>query len=328
MENKDHKLLARGIAFLLILIAVVGVVGYFVSRQKGMTVQGEAEATEYRVSGKVPGRVETLFVKEGDKVCKGDTVVFINSPEVQAKMAQAQAVRSAASAQNNKARNGARKEQIAGAYEVWQSALVQKEVMRKSFERMQTLYEKKVVPAQKYDEVKAKYDASVAQAAAAESQYNMAVAGAREEDRQAAAALLAQADGAVREVDGYMNELYLVSPADGIISAIFPHTGELVGTGAPIMTVTDLSDMWFTFNIREDYLEGMKIGNTLNLEIPALGGQKCTAKVTYMAVRDSYATWKATKEIGQYDAKTFEVRAVPTAPVEGLLPGMTALLVR
>lgn len=328
MENKDHKLLARGIAFLLILIAVVGVVGYFVSRQKGMTVQGEAEATEYRVSGKVPGRVETLFVKEGDKVCKGDTVVFINSPEVQAKMAQAQAVRSAASAQNNKARNGARKEQIAGAYEVWQSALVQKEVMRKSFERMQTLYEKKVVPAQKYDEVKAKYDASVAQAAAAESQYNMAVAGAREEDRQAAAALLAQADGAVREVDGYMNELYLVSPADGIISAIFPHAGELVGTGAPIMTVTDLSDMWFTFNIREDYLEGMKIGNTLNLEIPALGGQKCTAKVTYMAVRDSYATWKATKEIGQYDAKTFEVRAVPTAPVEGLLPGMTALLVR
>jgi len=328
MENKDHKLLARGIAFLLILIAVVGVVGYFVSRQKGMTVQGEAEATEYRVSGKVPGRVETLFVKEGDKVCKGDTVVFINSPEVQAKMAQAQAVRSAASAQNNKARNGARKEQIAGAYEVWQSALVQKEVMRKSFERMQTLYEKKVVPAQKYDEVKAKYDASVAQAAAAESQYNMAVAGAREEDRQAAAALLAQADGAVREVDGYMNELYLVSPADGIISAIFPHTGELVGTGAPIMTVTDLSDMWFTFNIREDYLEGMKIGNTLNLEIPALGGQKCTAKVTYMAVRDSYATWKATKEIGQYDAKTFEVRAVPTAHVEGLLPGMTALLVR
>ncbi|MDE5956629.1 MAG: biotin/lipoyl-binding protein, partial [Bacteroidales bacterium] len=162
MEKKRSSL-AAGVIGLVAIIGIIGTAGYYVSRPKPVTVQGEAEASEYRVSGKVPGRIEILFVKEGDYVHKGDTVVFIDSPEVRAKLAQVNALKAAAVAQSNKAKNGAQKEQIEGAYQLWQTTLVQEEVMRKSFERISRLYEQKVVSAQKYDEVKAKYDASVAQ---------------------------------------------------------------------------------------------------------------------------------------------------------------------
>jgi len=327
-KKKRNYNLVFGLVALIALLLLIAVVGYFVTRPKALVIQGEAEASEYRVSGKVPGRVAEMFFKEGDMVEKGDTVVFIDSPEVRAKLAQATAARSAASAQNAKAANGARKEQIDGAYEVWQTALIQEDVMRKSFERIERLHIQKVVSDQQYDEVKAKYDAAVKQAAAAKTQYDMAVNGARAEDKAAAAALVAQADGAIQEVQGYMSELYLTAPCGGVVSATYPKVGELVGQGAPIMTITDLSDIWFTFNIREDYLHSMKNGDELTLSIPALDGKECTAVVTYIAVRESYATWKATKEIGQYDAKTFEVRAVPTAPIEGIRPGMTALVKR
>ena len=276
----------------------------------------------------VPGHVTELFCREGQQVHKGDTVAFIDSPQVRAKLAQAQAARSAAQAQSAKARNGARKEQIAGAYEIWQQALVREDVMKRSFERVKTLYGQKVISAQKYDETKAQYDAAVAQAKAAKSQYDMALEGARAEDRAAAAALVQQADGAIQEVDSYLQELYLVSPADGIISNIYPRRGELVGQGSPVATVTDLSDIWFTFNIREDELHSMQTGDVLTVKVPALDGRMLQARVIYMAVRESYATWKATKETDQYDAKTFEVRAVPEEHAEGLRPGMTVLVVK
>ena len=323
---KKHYNVFIGLAVLIALLVVIGLAGFFANKPKAMTLQGEAEATEYRVSGKVPGRIEEIYVREGSFVHKGDTLAFIDSPEVRAKLAQASAAREAAMAQSRKASNGARQEQITGAYQLWQQAIVQEDVMKKSFERTQRLFDQKVISAQKYDEVKAKYDAAVSQALAAKSQYDMAVAGARQEDKDAAMALVHQAEGAIQEVQGYMSELYLTAPADGVVSSVYPKAGELVGQGAPVMTVTDLSDIWFTFNIREDYLHGMKIGDRISLTIPALDGKKCEATVNYIAVRDSYATWKATKEIGQYDAKTFEVRAIPQEHIDGVLPGMTAII--
>ena len=321
-QNKKSYNLVIGVVALLAIILMIAIIGYFVSRPKPLVIQGEAEATEYRVSGKVPGRIETLFVKEGDMVHKGDTVVFIDCPEVRAKLEQVTALKNAASAQQNKAINGARKEQIEGAYELWQKAIVGETVMKKSYDRMKSLYDQKVVSAQKFDEV----EAAVATTKAAKSQYDMAVNGARVEDKAAAAALVDQANGALMEVNAALAELYLVSPASGIISATFPKVGELVGQGSPIMTVTDLDDMWFTFNVREDYLHGLQQGDKVTVTIPALDDKECTATVTYIAVRESYATWKATKETGMYDAKTFEVRATPDSKVEGLRPGMSAIV--
>ncbi len=325
-EKKQNYNLVIGVIALLSIIVLIALIGYFVSKPKPLIIQGEAEASEYRVSGKVPGRIEELYVKEGQMVRKGDTIAFIDSPEVRAKMAQAQGAVKSAEAQNLKARNGARKEQIQGAYELWQQAQVQEDVMRKSFERVKNLYDQKVISAQKYDETKAKYDASVAQTRAAKSQYDMAVEGARVEDRMAAQGLVDRARGAMQEVEGYMGELYLTSPADGIVSEGYPKVGELVGTGSPVISVTDLADSWFTFNVREDYLHGLSQGDEITVIVPALDGTEVTATVNYLAVRESYATWKATKETGMYDAKTFEVRAVPNTEVKGLRPGMTAIV--
>ena len=317
-----------GIGVLVALIAAVSVLGIIFSRPKEAVIQGEAEAAEYRISGKVPGRIEAFYAAEGDMVHKGDTLVLIDSPEVRAKLAQANAAYAAAAAQRNKANTGARKEEIAGAYEIWQKALVGKDIAKKTLDRATRLHEQKVISDQKFDEATAQYNAAAATAEAAKSQFDMAVKGAREEDKAAAIALVDRANGAVMEVKSYLSELKLTSPVDGVISARYPHVGELVGTGSPIMTVTDLSDMWFTFNIREDKLHSMKSGDKLRLSIPALDGKEIDATVTYIAARESYATWRATKETDQYDAKTFEVRAVPTVVVEGLRPGMTAIVVR
>ena len=325
-KNSSYNLLL-GLLALVVIILVILVVGYIVSKDNGPKyIQGEAEATEYRVSGKVPGRIEEFRAVEGSYVRKGDTLVVIDSPEIRSKIAEANAAKAAANAQRKKAMNGARSEQITGAYELWQQAIVQEDVLRKSFERVQNLYDQQVISAQKYDETKAKYDAACAQTKAAKSQYDMAVAGARSEDKEAAVALVDRANAAVELVNSYLEELYLTAPADGIISDIFPKVGELVGTGSPIMTVQDLADMWFTFNIREDQLHSLGIGDTVTLEVPALDHRSVEATVYYLKARESYATWKATKEIGEYDTKTFEVRARPNEPVEGLLPGMSVLI--
>ena len=327
MEQKKNYNLVIGISALVIIVLIITFVGYLVSKPRPQVIQGEAEATEYRISCMVPGHVTELYYREGQEVHKGDTVAFIDSPQVRAKLAQAEAARSAAQAQSTKAKNGAQREQIAGAYQLWQQARVQEDIMKKSFDRVKKLYEQKVVPAQKYDETKAKYDAAVAQERAAKSQYDMAVRGARAEDKAAAEALVHQADGAIQEVNSYLKELYLISPADGVISSVYPRQGELVGQGSPVMTVTDLSDIWFTFNIREDQLHSMNVGDELTVSIPALDGATIRATVNYMAVRESYATWKATKESDLYDAKTFEVRAVPAETLKGLRPGMTAIVI-
>lgn len=324
-KKKSYNLLI-GIAALLATVVAVSVIGYLVSKPDPYVIQGEAEATEYRVSGKVPGRIEQFFASEGEFVHKGDTLVEIDSPEVRAKLAQAMAIRSAAEAQKDKAMTGARKEQIAGAYQIWQQARINEDIMRKSYERMKRLHEQKVISEQKYDESEAMYKAAKATCAAAKSQYDLAVSGARKEDKETAVALVDQANAALEEVRSYLGELYLVSPADGVISARFPKAGELVGQGSPIMTVTDLDDIWFTFSIREDMLEGMMTGDELTLTIPALGKRQYRARVTYISALESYATWRAAKDTGGFDARTFEVRAVPCGPIEGLRPGMSALV--
>ena len=264
-KKKSYNLLI-GIIALLAIVAAVALVGYIVSKPDPIVLQGQAEAAEYRVSGKVPGRVEKFYAGEGDFVHKGDTLVKIESPEVQAKMAQAMAVKSAAEAQKNKALKGARQEQIAAAYEMWQKALAGEEVMKKSFERTSRLYEQEVVSAQKFDEVQAQYKAAKATSAAAKAQYDMAVKGARKEDIETVEALVDQATAALAEVESYLGELYLTAPADGIISARFPKQGELVGQGAPVMAVTDLDDAWFTSHSASGktcctvFSQGMKSG--------------------------------------------------------------------
>lgn len=307
-----------------VVIATVCIIGSITYGKITEIMQGQMEATEYRVSSKVPGRILEFRVKEGDKVKAGDTLAIIEAPEVMAKKAQAEAVKTAAQALNDKAEAGAREEQIQGAYELWQKAIVNRDIWEKSFKRVSNLFKEGVVSEQKYDETKAQYDAAVATEKAAKSQYDLAVKGAQKEDKEMAAAKVAQAKGAVAEVDSYISETILLAYADGEVTEIFPHTGELVGTGAPIMNIAMMDDMWATFNVREDHLKKLPIGSRFTAEFPALGAS-VVMEVNYIKDRGDYAAWKATKQYGQYDLKTFEVRAVPVAEVEGLRPGMTVI---
>ena len=266
--------------------------------------------------------------EEGEQVKKGDTLVVIYSPEVEAKKAQALAAREMAEAVNQKAKNGARSEQIQGAYELYQKAKAGEEIYRKSYERVQRLYDKGVVSAQKRDEVEAQYKAAEATVKAARSQYQMALSGAREEDKAAAEAQVARVDGILQEVAAAEAEKYLLSPCDGEVSELFPKVGELVGQGSPVMSIVDLSDVWFTFAVREDMLHLFPMGSVVEVTIPALANDiKYPLTVTHVKAMGTYATWRSTKQNGGYDVRTFDVKCRPMMAIPNLRPGMTALVV-
>ena len=224
-----------------------------------------------------------------------------------------------------KAQNGARKEQIQGAYSVLQQAKAGYEIAEKSYQRIQRLYDEGVMSAQKRDEVYANYKAMEAQMKAAQSQYDMAVNGARMEDKLAASAQVGRAKGAVQEVNSYIHETVQIAQKEGEVANIYPKVGELVGTGSPIMSIAVMDDMWGTFNVREDQLNGMQVGSEFTAFVPAFN-KDVKMKVYYMKDQGSYAVWKATKANGQYDLKTFEVKARPVEKLDGLRPGMSLII--
>ena len=321
-EKQQNKSVLYAIVAITIVVIVVGAIGFLAFGSSQEEIQGEIEVEEYRVSSKVPGRILEICVKEGDYVHAGETLAILDCPEVTAKQKQAEGAEDAAQAMAEMARKGARQEQVKGAYELWQQAMAGAEVAKRSYERIQRLFDEGVVTAQKHDEVYATYKAMEAQEKAAKSQYDMARNGAREEEKRAALAQVTRAQGAMQEVSAYINETVQIAQMDGEVSEIFPKVGELVGTGSPIMTVSIMKNVYATFNVREDHLKGMKVGDTFSAFCPAFG-KDIELKVYFIKDQGSYAAWKATKALGQYDLKTFEVRARLVNPFDGLRPGMT-----
>lgn len=307
------------------MVLLMGLIGFFALGRDPEIIQGQVEVSEYRVSSKVPGRILEIRVKEGDFVKAGDTLAILDAPEVRAKMQQAQSAEAGASAMDQMAQNGARKEQVQAAYQMLQKAKAGLEIAEKSYNRVQRLYDEGVMSAQKRDEAFANYKAMQATAEAAQSQYDMALNGARQEEKMAAQAQLNRAKGAVQEVNSYINETVQLAQMDGEVSSIYPKVGELVGTGSPIMTISMMDDMWGTFNVREDQLNGMQIGTEFDAYVPAFD-KEVKMKVYFMKDQGSYAVWKATKANGQFDLKTFEVKARPVEKLEGLRPGMSLII--
>ena len=323
-KTQHNNILLAVVGFVAVVI-IVALIGFFALDRDPDIMQGQVEVSEYRVSSKVPGRILEIRVKEGDYVKAGDTLAILDAPEVRAKMEQARSAENAAAALELKAQNGARKEQIQGAFSVLQQAKAGLEIAEKSYNRIQRLFDEGVISAQKRDEVYANYKAMEAQMKAAQSQYDMAVNGARMEDKMAAAAQVGRAKGAVNEVNSYIHETVQIAQMEGEVSDIYPKVGELVGTGSPIMSISVMQDMWGTFNIREDQLNGMKVGSEFTAFVPAFN-KEIKMKVYYLKDQGSYAVWKATKANGQYDLKTFEVKARPVEKLEGLRPGMSLII--
>ena len=321
----QHKNILYAILGFITVVILMGVIGFLALGRDPELMQGQVEVSEYRVSSKVPGRILEIRVKEGDFVKAGDTLAIIDAPEVRAKMQQAQGAEAGASAMELMAKNGARKEQIQGAFQLLQKAKAGLEIAEKSYNRVQRLYDEGVMSAQKRDEAFANYKAMEATMHAAQSQYDMAVNGARQEEKLAAQAQLERAKGAVQEVTSYIGETVQLAQMDGEVSSIYPKVGELVGTGSPIMTISMMQDMWGTFNVREDQLGDLKIGTEFNAFVPAFN-KTIKMKVYYIKDQGAYAVWKATKANGQFDLKTFEVKARPIETLEGLRPGMSLII--
>ncbi|MBQ6162485.1 MAG: biotin/lipoyl-binding protein [Prevotella sp.] len=323
-KTQHNNILLAIIGFAAVVV-IVAIIGFFAFDKSDEIIQGEVEVSEYRVSSKLPGRILELRVKEGDFVKAGDTLAILEVPEVDAQKRAAEATQGAAQALSDMAGNGARKEQVQAAYELWQQALAASEIAEKSYNRVQKLFDEGVLSAQKRDEAFAAYKATEAQVKAAKSQYDMAKSGARIEERRAAQKQALAAKSAVDVVASLLKESVQVAQADGEVSDIYPKVGELLGLGSPIMNISLLDDMWGTFNIREDQLKGMKVGDEINAYIPAFG-KDIKMKVYYIKDQGSFAVWKATKANGQYDLKTFEVKARPTEKFEGLRPGMSLII--
>lgn len=323
VSAKDRMLILTIVVVILIL-AGLAIFGFLVIKQGPDTIQGQADATEIRISGKLPGRVEEIFVEEGQHVSQGDTLVHIHSSLLDARLGQAEAMETVAQAANAKVDAGTRSQIITAAYEIWQQAIAAESIAKKTYERMEALYEKGVVSEQKRDEAKAAYQAASAGVAAAESQYSLAKAGAQKEDKEAAMAMVNVAKGGVDEVYAILEDQYLVAPCDGEITEIYPNVSELVATGAPIMSLQK-DDHWVVFNVRETVLKDITIGTDLRIRIPALDVET-DAKVFYIKDLGTYANWQATKSTGDFDARTFQVKARPNKKIENLRPGMSVIL--
>ena len=308
----------------LIVLVILGIsqLQQFATQPREQFLQGQMEARRVLVAGKVPGRIEKLLVHEGDMVRKDSLVAVISSPEIEAKKIQAQGALGAAKAQASKARNGARSEDITALKAMANRAQEAATLAKNTYERVQKLYNEGVLPLQKRDEAETQMKASQSAADAARAQYNQALAGARSEDKAAANALVLQAKGANAEVDAYLEETKIRTPISGEVSLKLAEEGEVVGSGMPIIAVTDLNDSWAVFHLREDYLKNVFKGKKFYLQVPALD-KTVEMVVSYIASVGDYATWRSSKESSGFDLKTFEVRMRPTHKVENLRPGMS-----
>ena len=313
------------IAAVAIIIVAVVLVSHYLKIKTPTLIQGTTECTTYKASSKIAGRIVEMKVEEGERVEQGQLLYTLSTPELDAKLQQAEAVRSAATALDKKVLSGARVQQIEAALSMWQKAQAGQEFAKKTFERVKTLYEQGVVPAQKFDEAQAQYNAMLATAAAAKAQYDLAVDGASKEEKLAAAAQVEQAQGVVSEVESYLNDATVYSPVTGEVSSIIAEQGELVGSGYPVVAILDMSDMWVTFNIKETLMPKIRMDKVLHGYVPALD-RTIDFKITYIAPQADFATWAATRTQGGFDIRTFAVKAKPTNPQEGLRPGMSVIV--
>ena len=324
-QRRETRVLMVSLVLVVLITAAIAIIGLFMLKPPAEVIEGQAEATSVRISGKLPGRVTEIYVKEGDMVKAGDTLIHIHSSLAEAKLLQATEMKKAAAAQNRKVDAGTRSQIVQGARDLVSQAAAAREIAQKTYQRMENLYNEGVMSAQKRDEAKAAYDAAVAGEKAAQSQLSLAESGAQQEDKESAAAMVGVAQGGINEVDAVLEDQYLVAPCDGQIDQLYPEVGELVSLGTPLMSLLKVSDKWVTFNVREDALNDFKLGSKVKVMIPAMDKKETEMEVYYVRDMGTYATWRATKSTGEWDSRTFQVKARPTETLTDLRPGMTVV---
>lgn len=323
-KSQHNNILLAILGFATVVVSVA-VIGYFTLGKEEEIIQGEVEVSEYRVACKLPGRVSEIRVKEGDYVHKGDVLAVLEIPEVSAQEKVAAAAAGATEALSDLSEAPNRQEIITATYKVYQQAITANDIAEKTYGRLLRLYNEGVISAQKRDEAEAAFQTTKSAVDVARAQYELATSGKREETKRAAKKQAQAARSVVDVVKSILKETVQRATADGEVSTIYPKVGELVGLGSPIMSISMVNDVWTTFNIREDQLKGMKVGTKLKGFLPAFN-KDIDLQVTSIKDQGTYAVWKATKANGQYDLKTFQVKAKPIGKFDGLRPGMSVIL--
>ena len=326
---KGNKILIVSLAIIVIVIAAVSIVGMVIFKHQPEILQGQIEATDVKISGKLSGRVDKLYVCEGDMVQKGDTLVYIKSPEVDAMLQSANAMENVAKYQNQKVDAGTRAQIINALKQAWEGAKANAELAAITKKRIDKLFEEGVATPQRKDEADAIAKAANAAQEAAYYQYQLALDGAQKEDKESSKALVDAAQGSVTQVQSILNDSKLTSPTNGQISSIYPSEGELMVTGAPIMNIVVLDSCHVVLNVRENLLPMFYIGGEFDGKVPAIGKDVVIKFKTYfISPLGSFATWRSTKQVGSYDIVTFQVKAKPISgdQISRLRPGMSVLV--
>lgn len=311
---------------LVVVCVLAGVLIWYGTRPTPILLQGEVNAKVIQVSPRVVGQIEEMYAEVGNKVKKGEWLAKLDAPTIRAKEVQAAAALRAADAQRNKVFAGARPEEVSALKNVYEKAVAAESLAGKTYMRVKTLFDDGVVPAQQLDEAFTRWQVAKNDMNAAFAQYSMGRIGARPEDKNAATALAEQATGALQEVTAYVNDTMLSSPIDGEVSNVVVNVGELVTPGFPVVSIIDMNDVWVTFNIREDLLTNIHLGTVINVLIPAISKTDVfPVEVKYISALGDYAVWSATKTRGDFDLKTFEVKAYPKGKIEGIRSGMSAI---
>lgn len=313
---------------ILIVLAIVAWTGFefFKSYQSPpYKIQGQIESQQYSISSKLAGRVDKVMVRKGDIVAKGDLIFTLHTPEIEAKLQQAQAGQSAAGALAKQAQVGARQQQIKAAEDQWRKAKAAAQLLEKTYQRVNSLYQDGVIAEQKRDEAKTQWQAAEYTESAAFQMYQLTKEGARIETKQAAEAKERMAAGAVAEVEAYAEDAQIYSWFNGEVSQVLLHSGELAPQGFPVVTVIDTLDSWAVLNVREDKLKHFEKGQQFSAYLPALD-KSITFEVSHIAVMGDFATWRATDSSQGFDLRTFEVEAHPVDNNIPLRMGMSLMV--
>ncbi len=320
--KKDKSFLALSIPVLIIIVSVIFLTLKH-NRPEKKIFTGMFETTTVNVASLDPGRIDTILVDEGDYVKKGQLLAKLETDIIQTKVGQAEGAVQAAGALVEKAKAGARREQIQAAQNKYGMARSQFEFAEKTYRRFQVLYADSIISQQEMDEMKFKYNAAKDQMDAAKALYDMALKGARKEDIKAAEGQYQMAKNKYNEAMEFYRQLNVYAPASGEISSKIAENGEVVPQGYPILTIMVPEKIYAVLNIREDDLPLFKKGATIKGKVPGLGGKAFDFKVSYIAPMADFATWVPTKSKGEFDMKTFEIHLTPVKHVTGLRPGMS-----
>ena len=322
----SNNILFTSFIIILLAILVLSISGIFLMREKDIVLQGQIEAEEYNISGFLPGRIDDIYVKKGERVEKGDTLIHIVSREVIAEYEAQKAMESAASLQSDKIDAGSRKQLISIAKELWDGAKSDLKLAKTTYDRINVLYEDSIVSMQRRDEVEAIYKSALSAERAAYFQYQLALEGAQEQDKASVKAMAVAARNNSEVVKALLNDAKLTSPVSGEVATIALNKGELSSIGTSIMTIVDIENPYLVLNVREDLLSNFKMENDILCDIPALALKDVPFTINYISPLGSFATWKATKVSGGYDLRTFEIQAVPRMKINDLRPGMSVLV--